>query len=132
VPLSDDEAAAIRADIDARTRQALQEGLQDAWKRLHDALAHVAERLSDPEAIFRDSLIGNLRELCDVLPLLNFADNPDLENARKAVENKLAGLDPEALRGSSLFRAPTNCRMCGRHLRQYLTRSPGHVRRRRL
>lgn len=105
VELSDAEAQRIRQDIDGRTKQALQAGLQDAWKRLHEALARVVERLSDPEAVFRDSLIGNLRELCDVLPLLNFADNPDLERARKAVESKLAGLDPESLRGNLKFRA---------------------------
>jgi len=105
VELSDEEARRIREDIDGRTKQALQEGLQDAWKRLHEALGKAVERLSDPKAIFRDSLIGNLRELCDVLPLLNFADNPDLERARRKVETRLAGLDPETLRGNSRSRA---------------------------
>ncbi|GMU21863.1 MAG: hypothetical protein AMXMBFR13_19510 [Phycisphaerae bacterium] len=105
VSLADADAERIRQEIDQRTRQALADGLADAWKRLHDGLQHAAERLSDPNAIFRDSLIGNLQELCSVLPLLNFNDDPDLESARKSVETRLATLDPEQLRRMPLARA---------------------------
>ena len=105
VSLSDGEADRIRAEIDASTRQALADGLQDAWRRLHEALSHAASRLADPEAIFRDSLIGNLQELCSILPLLNFAQDSNLERARQEVETRLAGLKPDTLRLDAKARA---------------------------
>lgn len=92
------QVQAIQDQIDAKTRDSLAEGMRDAWQRLHEALSRVVERLSKPDAIFRDSLIGNVRELCDVLPLLNVSDNPDLEAARRSVLANIATLDPETLR----------------------------------
>ena len=58
----------------------------------------MAEKLADPKAIFRDTMIENTRELCALLPRLNFADDPNLEAMRQEVEQSLAGNHPDALR----------------------------------
>jgi len=104
VTIGDDETARIRAEIDARTRQALADGMRDAWQRLYDAVKHAADKLADADAIFRDSLIGNIRDLCGLLPVLNFADDARLEAMRANIETKLAGLDCDGLRRSPMYR----------------------------
>ena len=104
VNLSAEDVAAVRADIEARTQARISEAMQDLWQRLRQAVRHAHERLRDERAIFRDSLIGNLKDLCEVLPRLNLTDDPQLEALRQEVERDLATWDPEALRRSPLWR----------------------------
>jgi hypothetical protein len=66
---------------------------------------HVSDKLKDGDAIFRDSLIGNVRELVDLLPALNLTGDPALTSAVSEVKNKLADLDPQALRDHEVDRA---------------------------
>jgi hypothetical protein len=104
VALSDEDTEAIRRQIVTDTEDALSVAMGDLWKRLYDAVAHVTERLGDPDAIFRDSLIGNLRDVCKAVPALNLTGDPQLETLRLRVESKLAGFDPEAIRNSDPLR----------------------------
>ena len=46
----------------------------------------MAEKLADPKAVFRDTLVENTKEVCSILSRLNFADDPDLETMRQQVE----------------------------------------------
>ena len=39
--------------------------------------------MADPKKVFRDSLVENARELCELLPKLNMTDDPNLEAIRK-------------------------------------------------
>lgn len=105
VSLQASEVEAIQADIEARTKTAMQASLQDLWSRLYGAVSHIAERLSSPDAIFRDSLIGNVAELCGLLPVLNVLNDPNLETMRQTIETKLAGYDPQVLRDSKAARS---------------------------
>lgn len=59
---------------------------REVWSRLHEVVKNAAEKLAKPEAIFRDSLLENVKELCSMLPALNISDDPELEGARKSVE----------------------------------------------
>jgi len=96
--LAEDEIAGIRADIERRVTEASGAAMNEVWKRLFDKVQHIAEKLADPSAIFRDSMIENAREICALLPRLNFADDPNLEALRQEVEGKLASHHPDALR----------------------------------
>lgn len=100
VSLHGDDVARIQADIEARTQAAQQKAMSDLWERLHKAVSHMAEKLSEPEAIFRDSLINNLCDLCQMLPRLNIANDPNLERLRREIEEKLCSYTPEELRQS--------------------------------
>jgi hypothetical protein len=66
----------------------------------------MAEKLADPKAIFRDSMLENTREICALLPRLNFTDDPDLETMRQQVEATLLK-HPEALRNDPDLRRDT-------------------------
>jgi hypothetical protein len=58
----------------------------------------MADTLSIPDKIFRDSLVTNVRELCDILPALNIANDPALTDLTADIEDRLASLSPSALR----------------------------------
>jgi hypothetical protein len=66
----------------------------------------MAEKLADPKAIFRDSMVENAKEICALLPRLNFADDPNLEAMRQQVEASLIK-HPEALRNDPDLRRDT-------------------------
>ena len=93
--------------LDARVQAATDAAVGDLWSRLHAGVSHMAERLSsykvDPKTgkvkgIFHDSMVGNIKDLCDLLPALNVTNDPKLEAMRKKVEDTLTQLSPQDLR----------------------------------
>lgn len=104
VALSEGEITRLQGDIEARLQQASASALKDVWQRLFDRVQHMAEKLADPSAIFRDSMVENAREICALLPRLNFADDPNLERMRLQVEGRLASHHPDALRNNPELR----------------------------
>jgi hypothetical protein len=106
VAIGSEELTRIQQDVEKRVKDAEQAAMKDVWTRLHDRVKHMAEKLADPKAIFRDSLVENAREICDILPRLNFADDPNLEAMRKQVEASLLK-HPEALRNDPVVRQDT-------------------------
>ena len=107
VDLTDDQLATVRAETEARVTQASKAAMRGAWDRLHEAVKRIQERLADPKAIFRDSLIGNASELVDILGRLNFTDDPQLEEMRTVVRDQLTRHDPQSLRESPTLRKAT-------------------------
>jgi hypothetical protein len=97
VQIASDELERIQQDVEARIKSAHSLAMQDLWNRVYDKVKHIAEKCADPKAIFRDSMIDNARELCELLPRLNFADDPRLETMRQEIESKLLK-SPEVLR----------------------------------
>lgn len=104
VSLHDSEVLAIRADIAERTKQAQQTAMADLWSSLHTAVSHIADKLHDKDAIFRDSLIHNVVDICELLPRLNVLGDVNLENMRQAVEGKLCSYRPDDLRANKTER----------------------------
>lgn len=76
-------------EIEARLQQTAQAGMQEIWQRLYEAVSRMQERLSDPQHVYRDSLFGNLADLCDLLPRLNLTDDPRLDQMTADVRAKL-------------------------------------------
>jgi len=107
VSIGTDELTRIQKDVEARVANAQTQAMQDVWKRLFDRVKHMSEKLADPKAIFRDSMIENAREICAMLPRLNFTDDPDLELMRQQVERNLASHHPDALRNDPDLRRDT-------------------------
>lgn len=105
VDIADDAAAAIRQQIEATAQEAEARAMRDLWGRLHDATAAIVDRLSQPDTIFQNSLIGNMRDLLDILPRLNVAQDPDLAAMAAEAERKLAAYHPQDLREDKATRA---------------------------
>ena len=97
--------AEIKANIERQNLELQQAAVKDVWKRVYDSVSHIYEKLSTPEAIFRDSLINNARSLVDIMPKLNFSDDVELENMRVELKTNLLGAEPKALRTDESVRA---------------------------
>jgi hypothetical protein len=97
VSIASEELTRIQQDVEARVKDAQQQAMKEVWTRLYDRVKNMAEKLADPKAIFRDTLVDNLREQCDMLTRLNFTDDPNLEALRSEVEANLLK-HPDALR----------------------------------
>lgn len=98
VDLAQDQVDAIRQQIEMQARKAQSVAMNDLWNRLYDAVHKMADKLDDKDAIFRDSLVENIRNLTLILPKLNVTDDPALERMRKDVEEKLCRFSPRDLR----------------------------------
>lgn len=131
VDIGDAQAEAIRADIEARAKQAMADATRDVWQRIADRVGHMAERLRayDPpehetfqrldskgkqvtatrttkeaSGVFRDSLVENVRELVALLPFLNVTG----DSALAAVADRMQALcrdDATTLRNNGAARA---------------------------
>ena len=106
VAIAGDELARIQNDVVQRVQEAQAGAMREAWQRLYDRVSKIAERLADPTAVFRDSLIENAQEICALLPRLNFTNDPQLEYMRQQVEQHLV-VHPEALRTNLTTRENT-------------------------
>lgn len=107
VSIGDAELSRIQRDVEERVQQASASAMKDVWQRLYDRVQHLTEKMvkvSDPKSRFHESSIEHLVELCELLPRLNFNDDPNLEAMRREVEAKLANLNKEAVLGDDTFR----------------------------
>jgi hypothetical protein len=98
IDLPGDTVERIRLDLETRLEEAQRLATADLYHRLSSVVSHMADTLSIPDKIFRDSLVTNVRELCDVLPSLNIANDPALADLTADIEDRLASLSPTALR----------------------------------
>ena len=100
VTLAQEEIDTIAQRTEARVKAAFQDamtGPKGAVPRLYEVVSNIQAKLADPKGIFRDTLIGNARELCDILTRLNVTDDPALETLRRQTE-LLAMSEPQTLR----------------------------------
>jgi hypothetical protein len=109
VSVGSEEMTRIQQDIEQRVSNAAQTAMQEVWQRLYDKVEHIAKKCADPKSIFHDSMIENAREICSLLPRLNFADDPNLERMRQNVEALL--INPQVLRNDPDRRRDTAAEM---------------------
>lgn len=105
VNLADSDVEAIRQQIESDTQNAIVAASQDLWRRLHTGVSRMVERLADDKNIFRDSLIENLKDLCELLPRLNLTNDAKLTDMCSEVQDKLTIYDPQSLRDSKKLRS---------------------------
>jgi hypothetical protein len=105
VDLGADEVETIRKDIAAQVARQQEDAMIDLWNRLKETVEHIYNRLSDPEAIFRDSLIENAKFACGIAEKLNITQDNALEKVRIDIETKLCVIQPQRLRDDKVLRA---------------------------
>lgn len=107
VDLAGDQVAMIERDVQSKMHESIKNAMSDAYSRLSDVVSKIAERLGDPENVFRDSLIDNARATCDALSRLNVTQDPVLDRMCDRVRRELTALDPQVLRDEKRFRRQT-------------------------
>ncbi len=98
INLKQEEVDKIKQEIDDRALDAQKVAMKDLWDRLHKTVSHMADTLKEEDKTFKNSLIGNISDLCALLPKLNIDDCPELESMRNIVESKLCTYDVKDLR----------------------------------
>jgi hypothetical protein len=107
VSLMREEMDDLRGQLDTRVEEAERSAKQDLARRIAEPLAAMVNRLSEPDAVFRDSLVGNLREICDLIPALNVLSDPAIDAIRQNIQACLYNTDPELLRENATVRSST-------------------------
>lgn len=116
VNLNDDVIEAkLRAEISANTNAVAGAALKDAFDRIAKVTAAFVDRLGNPDAVFRDSLVENARDLCDVLPHLNLTDDTTLSSMADRLRDKLTQFDAEQLRRDPKARRETHAEAVAMH-----------------
>jgi hypothetical protein len=112
--LGADEIATIRAQIQADTDAAINEAMRDTVQRIKNTIGHMAERLKayklDGNGVsnpFRDSLVGNVRDLVDILPGLNVSGDARINGLISEMKQSLTKYEPDTLRVNDVARENT-------------------------
>ena len=105
--LGADDAARVRRDIERDVEARIHDALGDLYRRLGSAVERVSERLRDGDdgkpLVFRNSMIEHLRALVDVAPRLNLFGDAHLAQLCAEVKERIAAVEPDALRPSRSF-----------------------------
>ncbi len=99
-----DISDAEKSIFESKLKETQSKAMADCWNRLHTVVSHAAEKLQDPKATLRDSLVSNILEICSLLPKLNYTNDPALEAQRVKVEQMAAGFNTDKLRNSATQR----------------------------
>lgn len=86
--------------------EAAAQATEELRDRFHSALSAMVSSLSQPDKIFRDSLVLNIRDLACLAGDLNLANDAQIA-AAAAAARELGDVDPETLRANSDTRAET-------------------------
>jgi hypothetical protein len=115
VDINEEAKAEIIANCNKAHQDRLENAMKDAWKRLHECLTRMSDRLDvdvvdsdDPDThgqvqkmrVFRDTLLENAVEMVDMLKHLNITKDPSMEQARQALKKALGDYDLDDLRSS--------------------------------
>lgn len=107
VKLSAKERDKVKQEMNKQISATVSDSVMEAYRRVHKQLSRLQERLADKEAVFRDSLITNIKELADILPAFNITGDPELEKLAQELKDRFASRDPSALREDKSLRNRT-------------------------
>ena len=101
--MPEEAMAEIRATTDLRVAEATNEARNDLYHRLADRLQRIITRMTEvskkPDGSrIHASLIGNLRELCELIPNLNVTKDEELEKLRVRALQEIGDTDIEEVR----------------------------------
>jgi hypothetical protein len=74
---------------------------------LKGVVAHLVERLNEPESRFHASLITNICELVELLPRLNVNQDEDLNRFAREIRDRLCGFTARDLKKNEILRGAT-------------------------
>lgn len=108
--VSPEQIAEMAESVDDRLESIAEESREELCARLGAQLKHLTTTLKEygkddgKQRRLHGSLLENLRELCDLIPALNIADDEKVEDARAEVVARIAKRDIETLRDDEEMR----------------------------
>src|SRR5574343_90470 len=103
--LPQQQCDALANALQSKTRQMVENAMQDLWVRAHEAIGRMAERLSHPDKLFHYTLVDNVRQVSNQLKHLNVTDDPRIRDLQQYVEQYLTKHDVYELRKQPVLRA---------------------------
>lgn len=88
----------MQASLEQRNNERIEAAVRDTWTRLMTPVNALSEKLADPERIFRDSLIQNVKDIVELVPQLNLTNDLTLARMAEEIKTRFANLDASALR----------------------------------
>lgn len=105
--LAAEDLEQMRRALEAHNEIRLAAAVSNVWQRLLEPVQAMAEKLADPDAIFRDTLVENVRDICARADALNVTGDANLATAARRIQTELAKLDAEHLRTDKVERKAT-------------------------
>lgn len=96
IKLDDAVVDNMRKQINNNFEERIEKAAQSMLGRIREVVAHMVERLEEPKNKFHDTLVGNIREVIEMLPKLNFNDDERIKNAVSICKPLI--VNPESLR----------------------------------
>ena len=102
--VSQEQIEAIQRGVQARFDAKAQSGVGEIVERMMALVKRVAENCEADKPRIYDTLIGNIREACEILPDLNMTDNPEIARLIVRLQERLTGFEVEQLRSDPTVR----------------------------
>jgi hypothetical protein len=129
--LTADQTKVIVKDIEKRTKQRLENAMNDVFKRVEEVVQHMSERLraytpakdGNKAGRIQDTVVYNIYELAtEMLPALNITDDPRITALQQQLVKDLTEHSPEILRADAMVRQATITKadVLLKKVRQYL------------
>jgi len=91
-----------KAKIKDEYRDSLKESYKGAvnhlWEEMRKVVGHMADKLSDKDSKFRNSLVENLTSVCDMASRLNVSEDPNIDVMVDKIKKELTAFAPDVLR----------------------------------
>lgn len=100
VDLGKDETEAMKQNITHNIANMCETAMRDLWSRFGELLEKVETTMSQRDKKFKNSLMNNLKDFCNLIPKLNIIEDSTLEELRTEALEKLTTIDPDVVRGS--------------------------------
>jgi len=98
---SDAENAEIRKEVEATVKSAIGNTVTSGLKEMTEALKRLQEKFKTVPKKVHESIIGNVEELCEVLPKLNIAGDPALDKMMQEIKEKVCKYGTFGLKGET-------------------------------
>lgn len=98
VDIGDEALAEIRKGLTEAINDRMKGAARECWMRMDDVVGKMCERLGDPKAIFKDSLIENVEVLVGLLPALNITQDVELTRVTNRMQSELVRSKASVLR----------------------------------
>jgi hypothetical protein len=112
------EVAILVKDLERRNAERMQAAVVTVYERITEVTEKMFSRLEEykpspgpyqesAEGIFRDTLVTNISELAELIPVLNITNDPTLEKLRERMVNDLTAYSAAELRKDAQARQRT-------------------------
>jgi hypothetical protein len=108
VQLGAEENARVKAEMDRWREETLNTAMKDVWARLYEVVKKMSERLhafapakkkgERSENTFRDTLVSNITDVLDIVPVLNVMGSVELDRMAQDIREGLTRFEPDLLR----------------------------------